>query len=243
MNAAIYLRVSTKDQDPDLQKKECIAFAKNKGYKIVAIFKEELSGFKKDVFRPDYEAVKEMARKGEINAVVVWALDRWVRSRDTILDDTTILKNYGCKIHSIKEAWLEAINIDGPLGKTIQDFLLGLVGSIAEMESQRKSERVKMAFENHSGKNWGRPGIQEKTRLEVVKLYKSGKSMREISKSVKYWDKNRNEKLIGVATVHKIITEEKGKESSFEGISENIPFLNQSRKLKGGDEHEPRTRE
>lgn len=220
MKAVIYLRVSTKDQNPKLQMNECMTFAKNKGYDIVAVFEENLSAFKKDIVRPDYEEVKEMARKGEVKAVIVWALDRWVRSRETLIQDVVILRNYGCKLHSVKEAWLEAINIDGPLGNTIQDFLLGLIGSLSEMESQRKSERVKLAFESHEGKNWGRPSLPEKTRLEVIKLWKEGKSMREISKSIKYWDKNRNEKLIGLATVHKIITEEKGKKQSFEGTSE-----------------------
>lgn len=237
MKAAIYLRVSTKDQDPELQKKECVEFAKNKGYEIAAIFKEELSGFKKDLIRPDYEAIKEMARKGEIKAVIVWALDRWVRSRDTILEDTTVLKNYGVKIHSVKEAWLEAINIEGPLGKTIQDFLLGLIGSIAELESQRKSERVKMAYENRKGRSWGRPGIPEKTRLEVVKKYKEGQSLRQISQTVFYWDKARHMKKISIGAVHKIIAEFAGENTSPGDVSTKIPFLKDSRSLKGGDEH------
>jgi len=162
MKAIIYLRTSTEDQEPENQKKECLEFARNRGYEVTEILLEKLSGFKQ-IDRPEYEKVKEKARKGEIKAVIVWALDRWVRNRDTLLEDTTILRNYGCKIHSVKEAWLEAINIEGSLGKTIQEFLLGLMGSIGEMESQRKSERVKLAVrkengttKSYKGKKWGR---------------------------------------------------------------------------------------
>lgn len=179
VGAAIYCRVSTEEQHADKQKPDCIEFCKSKGYEIITIEEEKLSGFK-NVERPKYEIIKELARRGEIKAVVVWALDRWVRNRDTLLEDVTILRNYGCKIHSVKEAWLEAINIEGPLGKTIQDFLLGLIGSLAEIESSRKSERVRMAFKNHKGKKWGRPEIHTNKKKIILELHKKGLSYRKI---------------------------------------------------------------
>lgn len=180
MKAAIYLRVSTKDQHPEKQKQECLKLLKNKGYELHSVHLEKLSGFK-EIERPEYEKIKELARKGEIKAVVVWALDRWVRRRDTLLEDTTILKNYGVKLHSVKDAWLESINVEGSLGKTIQEFLLGLIGSLAEMESQRKSERVKMAFKTHKGKKWGRPKTHTNKRKIILELREQGLSYREIN--------------------------------------------------------------
>jgi putative DNA-invertase from lambdoid prophage Rac len=180
MKAIVYLRTSTEEQEPENQKKECLEFARNRGYEVQEVLLEKLSGFKQ-IERPQYEKVKELARKGEINAVIVWALDRWVRNRDTLLDDVVILRNYGCKIHSVKEAWLEAINIDGSLGRTIQEFLLGLIGSIAEMESQRKSERVKIAFQNHKGKKWGRPKVHTNKVNVILDWYKQGLSYRQIN--------------------------------------------------------------
>lgn len=179
MKAAIYLRTSTEEQTPENQKKDCLEFAKNRGYEVNEILLEKISAFS-GIDRPNYEKVKEMARKGEINAVIVWALDRWIRNRDTLLEDVTILRNYGCKIHSVKEAWLEAINIEGSLGKTIQEFLLGLIGSIAEMESQRKSERVKIAFKNHKGKKWGRPKVHTNKIKVILDWHSKGLSYREI---------------------------------------------------------------
>jgi len=181
MKAVVYLRTSTKEQNPENQKEECLRFAKNRGYEVLEVLQEELSGFK-DIIRPNYEKVVQMARKGEIQAVIVWAMDRWVRNRDTLLEDVIILRNYGVKLHSVKEAWLEAINIEGSLGRTIQDFLLGLIGSIAEMESERKSERVKIAFKNHKGKKWGRPKVHTNKIKIILDLYNQGLSYREINK-------------------------------------------------------------
>lgn len=179
MKAVIYLRVSTEEQEPENQKKECIKFAENRGYEVQEVLLEKLSGFS-GIERPKYEKVKQLARNGEIKAVIVWALDRWVRNRDTLLDDVTILRNYGCKIHSVQEAWLEAINIDGALGKTIQDFLLGLIGSLAELESQRKSERVKIAFQNHKGKKWGRPKTHTNKINVILQHLNDGLTYRQI---------------------------------------------------------------
>ena len=181
MKATVYLRTSTTEQNPENQKEECLAFAKNRGYEVDSVVLEELSGFK-GINRPEYEKVKEKARKGEIQAVVVWALDRWVRNRDTLLEDVIILRNYGVKLHSVKEAWLEAINIEGSLGRTIQEFLLGLIGSIAEMESQRKSERMKIAFANHKGKKWGRPKVHTNKIKIIFDLKDKGLTYREIAK-------------------------------------------------------------
>ena len=210
--AIIYNRVSTTEQNPENQLQDCLEFAKNKNYEVKEVLVEKLSGFKQ-IDRPKYEKVKEMARKGEIKAIVVWALDRWVRNRDTLLEDVIILRNYGCKIHSVKESWLEAINIEGSLGKTIQDFLLGLIGSIAEMESQRKSDRVKIAFQNRKGKKWGRPplNLNEDIINKILNLHKKGKSIRKICREITYWNKSNNKRFVSKSFVHKTIKKNSSK--------------------------------
>lgn len=215
MKVAIYCRVSTIEQYPESQIKDCLEFANNKGYEVPKeyIFVEKLSAFKQ-IERPKYEKVKELARTGKVKAVIVWAFDRWVRNRDTLIEDTTLLSNYGVKLHSVKDAWLEAINIEGALGKTIREFLLGLIGSLGELESSRKSERVKIAYErvkaeNRKYKKWGRKSLPKRVIVQVLELHNQGLSMRKIANEMKYYDKNNNEKKVSIGAVHKIITENK----------------------------------
>jgi len=211
VKAVIYTRTSTTEQFPEKQIAECKVFAEQRGYEVIEIFQEKLSGFKQ-IERPLYEKVKQMAHEGKIQGVIVWALDRWVRNRDTLLEDVTALKISGVKLHSVKEQWLEALNIEGSIGRTIQEFLLGLVGSIAEMESLRKRERTLMAYQNykkqdHKYKKWGRRELPERVKQEVLKLSEEGKSIRNIANSVFYYDKNSNKKKISIGAVHKILTE------------------------------------
>ena len=210
MKAVIYLRTSTLEQHPEKQKDECLTFLKSRGYELEGVYLEQISGFKQ-VKRPEYEKIKDKAYRGEIQAVIVWALDRWVRNRDTLLEDVTMLRECGCKLHSVKEQWLEAINIEGPLGKTIQEFLLGLLGSLGEMESQRKSDRVKMAHKNHKGKKWGRKSLPKPVKERIIEMFKSGNSLRKISKEIYYYDKNNNKKNVSIGAVHKITSELKDK--------------------------------
>lgn len=232
MKAIIYLRTSTEDQQPENQKKDCLEFAKNKGYEVTEVLLEQLSGFKQ-IERPEYEKAKEKARKGEIQAVIVWAFDRWVRNRDTMLEDATILKNYGCKLHSVQDAWIESINIEGPLGRTIQEFMLGMMASIAEMESQRKSERVKLAVRrlddkptmSYKGNKWGRKGLSKQVINKVLDIKKNepNLSIREIAaKGITYYDKNNNEKKLSRSAVHKILTDNLTKLSVKEFVNEPI---------------------
>jgi len=157
MKVAIYLRVSTKEQDEEMQKDDCMKFCRNHDWEIEGIYQERVSAYKKNVKRPQRDLVIEKARLGEIKHIVVWAFDRWIRNRDTLIDDINTLLGYGCKIHSVKDAWLESINIEGPLGKTLREFMIGLIGSLAEMESKRKSERIWLGKQKTKKKQGRKP--------------------------------------------------------------------------------------
>src|SRR5262245_25772148 len=80
--AAIYLRVSTEEQASDgyglaVQRERCRAMATVKGWSIVAEFNDEgISGTKDASGRPGLAALLAAAEAGEIDAVIVLALDR-----------------------------------------------------------------------------------------------------------------------------------------------------------------------
>lgn len=180
MKAGIYLRVSTKEQNEEIQKEECVRFCNNHNWEIECIYQERVSAFKKDVKRPEKDKLVEKARLGEIQHIVVWAFDRWIRDRDTLLEDVTTLLNYGCKLHSVKDSWFESINIEGPLGKTIREFMLGLIGSLAQMESERKGERIWLGKQK-SKKKQGRKSIERDIEL-IKKLHNQRLSTYKIAK-------------------------------------------------------------
>lgn len=184
-NAVIYLRTSTEEQHPENQLAACRMFAISRGYRIEREYVEQLSGWKSDVKRPKYDEIRRLAHSGEIQAVIVWALDRWVRNRDSLIEDVGFFPSCGVKFHSVQEAWLESMNLEGPLGKTIRDFLYGLIGSIAQMESDRRSERTKagLAQARKKGKRLGAPPI-EFNKYRAATLLLEGMPTREVAAEV-----------------------------------------------------------
>jgi putative DNA-invertase from lambdoid prophage Rac len=109
------------------------------------------------------------ARKREFDTLLVWALDRLSREGSlAILSLIHRLKTFGVKVISIQESWTEA---PGELA----DVLYAIAGWVAQMESQRRSERTKAGLEwvRAAGKILGRPkGAQDShKRKRRVILY------------------------------------------------------------------------
>lgn len=79
---ALYLRVSTNQQDYDRQKQELVAYCKRNRWHIKYIFEEKESGRKDD--RPEFKKLCELT-KDEIQIVVVWEISRLSRKAYMIM--------------------------------------------------------------------------------------------------------------------------------------------------------------
>ena len=182
MKVAIYLRVSTEEQTPEDQLKDILTLTKDKDYNIII---EKQSAFKDDIrARPKFKAKTEEVKKGNVEAVYCWDLDRVYRNRVKFVSFWKLCKLHNTKIISYRQEWLNKLeNIPEPFNEMIEDWLINFYGWIAEDESKKKSERVKKAFENHKGKKWGRPKNFTNTYL-ICRLRDEGLSLRQISDKV-----------------------------------------------------------
>ena len=75
--AALYCRVSTRDQTCARQEADLLAFADKAGYSVIGVWKETASGAKSD--RVARKAVLALAQARDIDAVLVTELTRWGR--------------------------------------------------------------------------------------------------------------------------------------------------------------------
>jgi DNA invertase Pin-like site-specific DNA recombinase len=200
----IYLRTSTEEQNPENQLRDCKTLVKDQ-YEIV---REQQSAFK-DKDRPLFEKIKERIKRKEIGELICWDLDRLFRNRMKLLGFFEFCKTYDCNILSFRQGFLnEMQNIQLPEGfewvKEMQvNNFLQMLGWIAEDESKKKSERVKIAFKN-STKKWGRKPLKNMDK-RIKELHEIGKSVRDIAREVHYWDANKNKKFVSKSYVHKII--------------------------------------
>lgn len=166
LQAALYCRVSTVDQDLAGQERELREEAARRGWTVIAIYSEKVSGTGK-VERAEYERLLKEARlpSRPWRHFLVWSLDRFsreatfTRATQSVLD----LERCGVMFHSLKEPTLDTPEDGKPnLGR---DVLLALLPVIASFESKRRSERVRVAMREikegrrrtRSGRPPGRP--------------------------------------------------------------------------------------
>ena len=168
-----YARVSTKDQNLDLQ-----LDALNKE-KCDQIFKEIISGAKSE--RPVLQEMLNQVRPGDI--IVIWKLDRLGRSLKNLVDIVGQLINQKVGLKSLHD------NIDTttPQGR----LTFNIFASLAEFERDLISERTKAGLESARarGRNGGKPkGLSmqaEATACAAETLYKEGKlSVNQIAKQL-----------------------------------------------------------
>lgn len=178
MKAAVYIRVSTKDQDYNNQKPAILSFARSKNINIIAEYAEEKSAWK-DGHQKELSRLLEDCALGLYDVVLVWSLDRLTREGPSkILALVKRFKDYNVKIISIQESWTEA---PGELG----DLLFAIIGWVAEQESKRRSERTKagIAKKKAGGHIPGRkPGSKDKKKRKT-EGYKLRQARERIARS------------------------------------------------------------
>ena len=202
MKVAIYIRTSTEDQDPHNQLKDCVSINKYGDY---LLFEDKQSAWKDNKEREGFEKLRKLIKQKKINNLIIWDFDRIYRKRKSFIEFMKFLKIYNCNLHSFRQQWLEEIyNVPPPWNEIVSDMLLQVMGWMAEEEANKLSQRIKIAYNNRK-KKWGRKPINKKTEEEVIHLFKQGKSMRDISKEVYYWDESRNKHQVSKSAVHKII--------------------------------------
>jgi DNA invertase Pin-like site-specific DNA recombinase len=150
MDTALYMRVSTMHQKPDLQADGLRRYAKRAGLEIAAEYLDvAVSGRKEG--RPQLQALMWAARNHEFDCVLVWKFDRFARSVAHLLSALDEFNHLGIRFISVQDQ----VDTGSPMGKA----MFTIIGAMAELESSLISERVKAGMESARvrGKRLGRP--------------------------------------------------------------------------------------
>jgi len=143
---ALYLRVSTADQKPDLQYDGLRGYAERAGLDVVQdYFDVAVSGRREG--RPQLNALMTTARNREIDCVLVWKFDRFARSTRHLLTALEEFDHLGIRFVSVQDQ----VDTDSPMGRA----MFTIIGAMAELESSLISERVTagMSYGIHTSRN------------------------------------------------------------------------------------------
>lgn len=164
-----YARVSTVEQDPQLQLDALAAAA------VDQVFTDHASGVLAE--RPKLTELLGRLRPGD--TLVVWRLDRLGRSTSHLLQTVSELGDRGVGFCSLTEA----IDTDTPAGR----LMLGVLASLAAFERDLLRERTLagLAAARARGKVGGRPSLMTADKLAVARaMLAEGKSKSAIARTI-----------------------------------------------------------
>jgi|SRR5215471_193240 len=131
---AFYARVSTHDQDTELQLREGRRWIDYQRLpKAVEYVDQGWSGAKNS--RPDFDKLMKAALSGKHDLIVVWKLDRFGRNTRHLLDNVQKLSNAGVRFVSIMD------NIDTDEASPMGQLMLTILAAFAEFERATTMER------------------------------------------------------------------------------------------------------
>lgn len=198
IRVAIYLRVSTEEQalhgySLESQETELLAYAKEKGYKIVGIYRDEGFSARKPVLKR--KMVQELladVEAGKIDLILFTKLDRWFRSVREYHNVQAVLD----KNKVVWKAILEDYQTETADGRLKVNIML----SVAENEADRTSERIKFVFDSRIQKGeycyggWSTPFGYQPERIDGLRKLVKDPELEDAVQA--FWDKMQKYKNI-----------------------------------------------
>jgi len=190
VKAALYVRVSTSDQNCELQIRDLREYVDRQGWEISDTYQDIISGAK--FRRRELNRLMDHARARKFDCLLVWKLDRFGRSLVDCLNNIQSLEGYGIRFIAVTQG------LDTDQRNPASRLLLHVLGAAAEFERSLilertragqlryrqdfESGRVGSTVRSRSGKNLA-PHRPRKIfdRLEVFELRRQGLPMRQIA--------------------------------------------------------------
>ena len=174
MKIALYARVSTDGQDPEVQLQALRVHATNRGLTIIEEFVDHgYSGAKEK--RPALDRMIKAAWTGKFQAVLVWRFDRFARSVKHLITALEQFRSLNINFISLQEQF----DTSTPIGHA----MFTIIGAMAQLERDIIRERVKAGLDRARtrGVRLGRPVASAQSN-EVIDLKQQGLSLPEIAK-------------------------------------------------------------
>ena len=175
---ALYARVSTTGhgQDVGLQMEELRQVGQQRSWTTTEYVDDGVSGSTSS--RPALDQMLDAARRGKLDVVCVWKLDRLGRSLQHLLQVIDELTALGVGFVAVRDAGIDTTTPQGRL-------LLQLLGAFAEFERAMIRERVVAGVRRAQakGQHCGRPVVALDLRPALAML-ESGYGLKAMAKSL-----------------------------------------------------------
>jgi DNA invertase Pin-like site-specific DNA recombinase len=178
--AALYVRVSTGEQNTEAQERVLREYVKRRGRQVYKIYRDlGVSGASSNPVARN-ELMKD-CRRGSVQVVAVYKFDRFARSLNALISGLEMRRSLGIDFVSVTES----VDTSLPAG----ELVFQMIGAVAQFERSLIGERVRSGLANAraKGKLLGRPPLRALTAPEIKNLRKqrrdNGIPYRELAKT------------------------------------------------------------
>jgi DNA invertase Pin-like site-specific DNA recombinase len=185
MRAAIYVRVSSDAQTVDNQLLELRTYVAGRQWTIAGEFRDEGVSGSKDR-RPALDKLMTEARRGKVDVIAVWSLDRFGRSLAHVVTAVQELHERGVAFVSLKEG----LDLSTAAGR----LQLHILSALGEFERARLIERTRagLARARRQGTRLGRRPVRlTSAQLASVAAFSVREAAQRLGVSVNTYQKAR----------------------------------------------------
>ena len=189
--AALYVRVSTGEQNTEAQERSLREYVSRRGWKVHRVYRDiGVSGASPNP--PARNELLKDCRHGRAGDVVlVYKFDRFARSLNALISGLEMCRSLGIDFVSVTES----VDTSLPAG----ELVFQMIGAVAQFERSLIGERVRSGLANAraKGKSLGRPPLRSLSPGEIRALRKQRKekrtSYRELARafSISVWSAHR----------------------------------------------------
>lgn len=197
----IFARVSKGRQDFERQIEDLTTYSKMKGYEIVQVITEKVSGAKNNNDREGVNELMMLVQHMPVKRVLVSEVSRLGRKTSEVLKVLEFLTERGISVY-VQNYNMDTLNPDGSINP-ISQFLFTMLAEFARLERESLIQRIKSGLDGarRKGKTLGRKKgttVSKEKFLEkykpVIRQLNQGKSIRDIAAICD----------VGTATVQKV---------------------------------------
>jgi DNA invertase Pin-like site-specific DNA recombinase len=174
MKVALYARVSTQDQDPEVQLAALRHHVAQRGWELSEEFVDQgLSGAHER--RPALDRLMKAAWTGQFQVVLVWRFDRFARSVKHLVTALETFRSLHVGFVSLQEQ----LDTSTPIGHA----MFTIIGAMAQLERDIIRERVKAGLEHARarGVRLGRP-VARIDGQDLLTLHRQGLSVPDLAR-------------------------------------------------------------
>jgi len=185
---AILVRVSTNRQETDRQVSELVSHAEKKGYEVVEVCKEVISGRAGEEERHGLKRAEELAASGSIKKVLVHEVSRLGRKNSVTHRFVETLEEHRVSLYWHAQQ-IETL-LDSGKRNPAASIMLALLSEMARNEVEVLRERIMSGLQEarRKGVRLGRPtgSLENEAFLQmhkdIIRQLKAGKSVRDTAK-------------------------------------------------------------